>query len=130
MLSLPAGADDDRPTPAATAFKRVQVGAEGAYEARGNGMPKKNTETEMNEEQDETVTSTLVGYVRRSGAGGALKVSIDTEAIQACSTYTTSDGRSYVPLVVSLMALQRVLDGERAVTTISQLVDLGHARTT
>lgn len=86
-------------------------------------MPKKNTETEMNEEQDETVTSTLVGYVRRSGAGGALKVSIDTEAIQACSTYTTSDGRSYVPLVVSLRALQRVLDGERAVTTISQLVD-------
>ena len=84
-------------------------------------MPK-NTET-TNETNEQDVTSMLVGYVRRSGAGGALKVSIDTEAIQACSTYTTSDGRAYAPLVISLRALQRVLDGERAVTTISQLVD-------
>ncbi|MGB0489331.1 MAG: hypothetical protein ACPHK3_00410 [Candidatus Poseidoniaceae archaeon] len=84
-------------------------------------MPK-NTET-TNETNEQDATSMLVGYVRRSGAGGALKVSIDTEAIQACSTYTTSDGRAYAPLVISLRALQRVLDGERAVTTISQLVD-------
>jgi len=94
-----------------------------AHEARGNGMPTKNKEQEMNEEEAGAGTSTLVGYVRRSGAGGALKVSIDAEAIQSCSTYTTSDGRAYVPLVISLRALQRVLDGERAVTTISQLVD-------
>ena len=84
-------------------------------------MPK-NTET-TNETNEQDATSMLVGYVRRSGAGGALKVSIDTEAIQACSTYTTSDGRAYAPLVISLRALQRVLDGGRAVTTISQLVD-------
>ena len=84
-------------------------------------MPK-NTET-TNETNEQDATSMLVGYVRRSGAGGALKVSIDTEAIQACSTYTTSDGRAYAPLVISLRAMQRVLDGERAVTTISQLVD-------
>ena len=84
-------------------------------------MPK-NTET-TNETNEQDATSMLVGYVRRSGAGGALKVSIDTEAIQACSTYTTSDGRAYAPLVISLRARQRVLDGERAVTTISQLVD-------
>ena len=84
-------------------------------------MPK-NTET-TNETNEQDATSMLVGYVRRSGAGGALKVSIDTEAIQACSTYTTSDGRAYAPLVISLRALLRVLDGERAVTTISQLVD-------
>ena len=84
-------------------------------------MPK-NTET-TNETNEQDATSMLVGYVRRSGAGGALKVSIDTEAIQACSTYTTSDGRAYAPLVISRRALQRVLDGERAVTTISQLVD-------
>ncbi len=84
-------------------------------------MPK-NTET-TNETNEQDASSMLVGYVRRSGAGGALKVSIDTEAIQACSTYTTSDGRAYALLVISLRALQRVLDGERAVTTISQLVD-------
>jgi hypothetical protein len=86
-------------------------------------MPTKNKEEEMNDEGEDGATSTLVGYVRRSGAGGALKVSIDAEAIHMCSTYTTSDGRAYVPLVISLRALQRVLDGERAVTTISQLVD-------
>ena len=63
-------------------------------------MPK-NTET-TNETNEQDATSMLVGYVRRSGAGGALKVSIDTEAIQACSTYTTSDGRAYAPLVISL----------------------------
>ena len=84
-------------------------------------MPKNTETTKETNEQD--ASSMLVGYVRRSGAGGALKLSIDTEAIQACSTYTTSDGRAYAPLVISLRALQRVLDGERAVTTISQLVD-------
>ena len=50
----------------------------------GNNMPK-NTET-TNETNAQDATRMLVGYVRRSGAGGARKVSIDTEAIQACST--------------------------------------------
>ena len=65
----------------------------------------------------------LVGYVRRSNAGGALKVSINTAAFADCSTYMTIDGQAYVPLVISLSALNKVLDGERAVTTVSQLQD-------
>ena len=62
----------------------------------------------------------LVGYVRRSNAGGALKLSVNTAAFADCSTYMTSDGQSYVPLVISMAALQKVLSGERAVTTVTQ----------
>ncbi|PXF22952.1 MAG: hypothetical protein CXX72_02115 [Methanobacteriota archaeon] len=65
----------------------------------------------------------MVGYVRKSNAGGALKISINTSAFQDCSTYETSDGQTYVPLVISMNAVRRVIDGERAVTTVSQLQD-------
>tara|TARA_B100000579_G_C22622940_1_gene752770 strand:- start:549 stop:812 length:264 start_codon:yes stop_codon:yes gene_type:complete len=79
----------------------------------------KNDENEMIEDN----RSVLVGYVRKSNAGGALKVSINSDAFSDCSTYVTSDGQTYVPLVVSLNALNKVLQGERAVTTISQMQD-------
>ena len=75
-----------------------------------------------NEEMEEN-RSLLVGYVRKSNAGGALKISINSDAFSDCSTYVTSDGQTYVPLVISLNALNRVLEGERAVTTISQMLD-------
>ena len=84
-------------------------------------MPKNDNKT-MPITQDET-TNLLVGYVRKSNAGGALKISINTAAFSDCSTYVTSDGQSYVPLVMSLNALEKVLNGERAVTTVSQLQD-------
>ncbi|MBT4406712.1 MAG: hypothetical protein HOB52_02390 [Euryarchaeota archaeon] len=73
--------------------------------------------------QEEVMSSLLVGYARRSNAGGALKVSINTSALSDCETYTTSDGQTYVPLVISIGALNKVLAGERAVTTVSQLQD-------
>ena len=84
-------------------------------------MPK-NNEKMMPETEDET-TNILVGYVRKSNAGGALKISINTAAFSDCSTYVTSDGQAYVPLVMSLNALEKVLSGERAVTTVTQLQD-------
>ncbi|MBT3772201.1 MAG: hypothetical protein HOF90_04810 [Euryarchaeota archaeon] len=81
----------------------------------------KNNKTEP--VQEEAMSSLLVGYARRSNAGGALKVSINTSALSDCETYTTSDGQTYVPLVISIGALNKVLAGERAVTTVSQLLD-------
>ena len=81
-----------------------------------------NSKTEKNMEDVEN-KSNLVGYVRRSNAGGAIKVSINNEAFAECETYVTSDGQEYVPLVISLNALNKVLIGERVVTTISQIVD-------
>jgi hypothetical protein len=82
--------------------------------------------TKKHGKENETIDenrSILVGYVRRSNAGGALKISINNDAFTDCSTYVTSDGQTYVPLVVSMNALTKVLDGERAVTTISQMQD-------
>ena len=72
---------------------------------------------------DEESKSNLVGYLRISNAGGAIKVSINSDAFSDCETYVTSDGQEYVPLVISLNALNKVLNGERVVTTISQIID-------
>ncbi len=81
---------------------------------------KKNTKLNEKESEDSNI---LVGYVRRSNAGGALKVSVNTAAFADCDTYMTSDGQAYVPLVISISALTKVLEGDRAVTTIAQLQD-------
>ena len=81
---------------------------------------KSKPENEMNENEPK---SNLVGYVRRSNAGGAIKVSINSDAFSDCETCITSDGQEYVPLVISLNALNKVLNGERVVTTISQIQD-------
>jgi len=64
--------------------------------------------------------SRLVGYVRRSNAGGEIKVSINVDEFKNCEVYTTSDGQQYVALRISLNALNKVLQGERVVTSISQ----------
>ena len=80
----------------------------------------KPTKDMMNDGENKT---NLVGYVRKSNAGGAVKVSINTDAFTECETYVTGDGQEYVPLIISVNALNKVLDGERVVTTISQIVD-------
>jgi hypothetical protein len=67
--------------------------------------------------------SQLVGYMRRANAGASIKISINKKAFENCNAYTTSDGQTYIPLVVSLSALRKVIQGERAVTTISQIVE-------
>ena len=82
----------------------------------------KNSKPEKPMSDKESKTN-LVGYVRRSNAGGAIKVSINSDAFSDCETYVTSDGQEYVPLVISLNALNKVLNGERVVTTISQIID-------
>ena len=65
--------------------------------------------------------SKLVGYARRSNQGGAVKISINVDAMKDCETYTTSDGQTYIPLVISMNALEKVIRGERTVTTVSQI---------
>ncbi len=83
----------------------------------------KNAKNQNENEESGAEQTLLVGYVRKSNASGALKVSINTSAMADCSTYTTSDGQTYIPLVISLNALRKVLDGERSVTTVSQFVE-------
>ena len=65
----------------------------------------------------------LVGFARRSNQGRDVKISINVNAINECETYTTSDGETYVPLIVNMNALKNVISGERAVTTVSQAID-------
>lgn len=83
-------------------------------------MPKEQVKKQENQEETK---STLVGYARKSNAGGAIKLSINTTAFSDCATYVTSDGQAYVPLIIPINALQRVLTGERAVTTVTQIND-------
>ena len=72
--------------------------------------------------KEKQMPNLLVGYVRRSQAGKAVNVSINTNAFGDCRTYCTDDGQSYVSLVISLDALRKVIEGERIVTTVSQLI--------
>ena len=84
----------------------------------------KNEQKEENDQNqdDDKSASLLVGYVRKSNAGGALKISVNTSAFSDYNAYTTSDGQTYVSLVISMAAVRRVIDGERAVTTVSHLL--------
>ena len=70
-------------------------------------MPK----IEKNKEQDneQNTNNMLVGFVRKSNAGRAVKLSINTSSFQDCETYVTSDGQTYVQLVISLNALSGVI---------------------
>jgi len=67
-----------------------------------------------------TEQNRLVGYARRSNGGATVRLSINVEEMKNCETYTTSDGQTYIPLVISMQALEKVIRGERAVTTIIQ----------
>ena len=84
-------------------------------------MPKAN---QKNEQENENMNTTLVGFVRKSNAGRAVKLSINTSAFRDCATYVTSDGQTYVQLIVSLNALNGIIEGTKAVTSINQLNDL------
>lgn len=69
------------------------------------------------------VDSELVGYVRRSRAGGALKINICAQAFEKARRYVSQDGQEYVGLMVSLDKVRSVIDGEREVTSVCQLVE-------
>lgn len=67
--------------------------------------------------------SKLVGYVRRSRGGGALKMSIDAEAFARAERYKSQDGREFVSLVANADKIGQILEGDREVTSLCQLMD-------
>ena len=81
------------------------------------------TQKNKQHENEQNASSTLVGFARKSNAGRAVKLSINTSSFQDCATYITSDGQTYVQLIVSLNALEGIIDGSRAVTSINHLND-------
>ena len=74
----------------------------------------------MSDKQQE---SELIGYVRRSNAGGAIKINICASAFDKARRYVSQDGNEYVGLVISADKLRMILNGEREVTSVCQLVD-------
>ncbi len=76
-----------------------------------NGVEKMTTETK------------LMGFVRRSNNGGALKLSVSQNAFETAERYVTSDGTEYVGMIINLNRLRNLLSGEQEVTAISQIVD-------
>lgn len=86
-------------------------------------MPKVKQNTQEPEEENSNTNNILVGFVRKTNAGKALKLSINTSSFADCATYVTSDGQTYVQLIVSLNSISNVIDGNRAVTAINHLLD-------
>jgi hypothetical protein len=69
------------------------------------------------------VQSELVGYVRKSRNGNALKLSISAEAFDSAQRYLSQDGKEYVGLIVNLAKIQEILDNTRDVTSICQILN-------
>lgn len=67
--------------------------------------------------------SELVGFVRMSRTGNAVKVSISKEAFDNARSYLSQNGEEFVPLVISLSHLECLISGEKEVTSISQIED-------
>jgi len=69
-----------------------------------------------------TNESKLMGYVRRSNNGGALKVSVSENAFSDAKKYQSANGERYVGMIINLNKLRSLLSGEKDVTAISQIV--------
>ena len=67
--------------------------------------------------------SELIGYLRKSNNGNALKMSISTEAFGNATRYKGKDEKEYVSLIVNLEKAREVMEGQREVTSVSQLLD-------
>lgn len=69
------------------------------------------------------VQSELIGYVRKSRSGNALKLSISAEAFDSAQRYLSKDGKEYVGLIVNTAKVQEILEDSRDVTSVCQIVN-------
>jgi len=67
--------------------------------------------------------SELVGYVRKSKAGNALKVNILKSAVIDAPTVKGKDGTEYVTLIMNLTKIRLIIGDEHEVTSVCQLVE-------
>ena len=65
--------------------------------------------------------SELVGFVRMSRTGNAVKVSISKDAFENARSFLSQNGEEFVPLVIALGHLESLIAGEKEVTSISQI---------
>jgi hypothetical protein len=67
--------------------------------------------------------SELMGYVRRSNNGKALKISINKEAFNKAESYTTQDGQEYVAMILRLDTVYQLIEGQKDVTNVTQITE-------
>ena len=67
--------------------------------------------------------SELVGYVRKSNAGNALKLNILKSAVDNAQTVEGKDGTQYVSLIMNLSKIRMIIGDEQEVTSVCQLID-------
>ncbi|MCK4757003.1 MAG: hypothetical protein KAS67_00975 [Thermoplasmata archaeon] len=67
--------------------------------------------------------SKLIGYIRKSNSGCALKFSIDAEAFSEAEKFSTKDGREFVQLVANIPRVEDIISGDREVTSLCQLLN-------
>jgi len=64
----------------------------------------------------------LVGYMRRSKNGGALRLNISKEEFNASDVYVCADGTEYVGLIVNFEKVVRLIEGTQEVTSVCQIL--------
>ena len=67
--------------------------------------------------------SELVGYVRKTNSGNALKLNILKSALDEAETVKGKDGTQYVSLIMNLTKIKMIIGGEHEVTSICQLTE-------
>jgi hypothetical protein len=67
--------------------------------------------------------SELIGYVRKSNAGSALKICLLKSAFDKAKTVEGKDGTQYVSLIVNLSKIKMIIGDEHEVTSVCQLMD-------
>ena len=67
--------------------------------------------------------SLLVGFVRKSNAGNALKLNLDVSALNGAAKVAGKDGKEYISLIINLAKIKAIIADEHEVTSVCQLVD-------
>lgn len=67
--------------------------------------------------------SELVGYVRKSNSGNALKLNILKSALENAETVEGKDGTEYVQLIMNLSKIKMIIGDEHEATSVCQLTE-------
>jgi len=70
-----------------------------------------------------TTRSQLVGYIRKYKNGVSLRLTIDVEAFATAAKVEAKDGRQFVNLVCNADKVRQIIEGQREVSSICQLVE-------
>lgn len=70
-----------------------------------------------------TTKSQLVGYVRKDKNKISLRIAIDAEAFNKAARFQGADGREFVQLICNADKVNQIINGDREVTSLCQLVE-------